>query len=152
MRNALALAAFYAAATYSSHAQAAPSVRLSVSPTTVAQSEPVTIRWSSKGASRCEMVDGATVASVPLSGNLTKHPKATQRYIVRCTGGGDRVGKAIKVVVTAEAEPTPTPTPTPSSSIGSSSRRLPEPTRHSPRRLGRTRRYRPIRPVLTKCG
>ncbi|WP_236021880.1 OmpA family protein [Geomesophilobacter sediminis] len=91
----------------------APADKLFASPASVAKGEPVTLTWSSKNASNCQIDPG--VGPVEPQGSMTVTPAASTTYTLTCSGEGGSAKSAANVNVAAPAAPTDTLTVSPES-------------------------------------
>ncbi len=101
----IGLIAWLAQVFAASPATAAPTVTLSLSPTTIALGSSATLSWSSTSATSCSF-SGAYTGTVALSGNKSVRPTATgiDTYTLTCTGAGGSANKS----VTLKVNPAPT--------------------------------------------
>jgi probable HAF family extracellular repeat protein len=85
---------------------AAPTAKLSASPTTIAQGASGTLTWTTTNATAVS-IDG--LGSVAASGSQSVSPTATITYTLTATGSGGTVTATATVTVTTSAPPPPPP-------------------------------------------
>lgn len=93
----------------------APSVNMTVAPSSIAKGETATLTWSSGNATNCEIQP--EIGPVPPQGSMTVTPADNAAYTLTCNGAGGTATSAARVAVIAPAPvvvaPAPVPAPAP---------------------------------------
>jgi hypothetical protein len=93
----------------------APTVTLTLNPTTIASGGSATLSWSTTNADSCTASGGWSGAILTSGSQSTGALTATTSYTLTCTGAGGNAGATAAVTVTATAAPTVTLTANPTS-------------------------------------
>jgi hypothetical protein len=94
---------------------AAPTVTLTLNPTTIASGGSATLSWSTTNATSCTASGGWSGAKLTSGSQSTGALTATTSYTLTCTGTGGSAGATAAVIVTAPSVPTVTLTANPTS-------------------------------------
>lgn len=93
----------------------APSVNMTVAPSSITKGETATLTWSSSNATNCEIQP--EIGPVPPQGSMTVTPADNAAYTLTCNGDGGTAKSAARVAVIAPAPvvvaPAPVPAPAP---------------------------------------
>ena len=100
----------------------APTVSLSVYPTSITSGQSAVLTWSSTGVTSCTASGGTFTGTKSTSGAQGVSPTTNTMYTLTCTGAGRSAARSTAInVISTQPQPQPQPSPSPTAPPSSSS-------------------------------